>query len=145
MSSDGERFPIGAEIAPLVLAFLQLREFRPCWSCGGHAASMRAGAKPPRIIFYARSSVYPALVGEVVAVIQVKDKLSCPWEVVVTPIGNTLDATYTLQPNLAGTESPTIDQLQRDARVIADNLQTRVIQVAERYKSELSSSFRELA
>lgn len=62
MSSDGEKFPIESGIAPLVLAFLQLREFTPCWSCGGHEAEAGRDARPPRMIFYARSTLYPALV-----------------------------------------------------------------------------------
>lgn len=145
MSSDGERFPIETGIAPLVLAFLQLRELNPCWSCEGHEANPGAEARPPRVIFYARSTLYPALVAEAVSVLQFQKKLSCPWEVAVTPVGNMLDATYTLQPNLADAKKPTLRQLQNDVLVIAENLQTELVNAARRYQAELSATVHELA
>lgn len=140
MSSDGKKFPIERGIVPLVLAFLQLREFSPCWSCGGHEAGAGAEARPPRIIFYARSTLYPTLVAEAVATLLFQRKLICPWVVAVTPIGNMLDATYTLQPKLDAGTDLTLDQLQADVSVIADSLKTGVLNAAQRYQSELQAA-----
>lgn len=142
MSSDGERFPIEEGIAPLVLAFLQLREFTPCWSCGGHEAEAGRDARPPRLIFYTRSTLYPALIAEAVSALLFRGKLACPWEVVVTPVGNMLDATYTLQPNLAAGEDPTLVQLKVDARTIAENLEAEVGNAAVRYQAELQAALK---
>jgi hypothetical protein len=142
MSSDGEKFPIEDGIAPLVLAFLQLREFTPCWSCGGHEAEAGRDARPPRVIFYARSTLYPALISEAVSTLSFQRKLTCPWEVVVTPVGNMLDATYTLQPNLAAGEDPTLAQLKIDARTIAESLEKEVVDAAFRYQAELQTALK---
>lgn len=145
MSSEGERYPIEAGIAPLVQAFMRLREFRPCWSCEGHEDKTGSVARPPRVIFYARSTLYPALVAEALTTLLFQKKVSCSWEVVVTPVGNMLDATYTLQPNMSGGGDPTLSQLQADVRVIADHLQREVLDAARRYQAELQTALQTTA
>ncbi len=137
MSSEGERYPIEPAIAPLVHAFLRLRELRPCWSCEGHGPGAGSVARPPRVIFYARSALYPALVAEAIATMLFQKKLSCPWEVAVTPIGNMLDASYTLQPDITGDNDPALSQLQTDVKVIAANLLPEVLNAARKHQSEL--------
>jgi hypothetical protein len=94
----------------------------------------------PRVIFYARSTVYPALVAEAVAKLLFQNRLSNPWEVAITPVGNMLDTTYTLQPNLSQGEDVNLDRLQADARVIAESLQDGVLEAAKMYRAELSAA-----
>lgn len=60
----------------------------------------------------------------------------------VTPVGNMLDATYTLQPNLAAGEDPTLGQLKADVRIIAENLETEVVSAAFRYQAELRTALK---
>lgn len=140
MSSDGDQFPVEEKIAPLVHAFHRLRECRPCWSCEGHEARSGAPMRLPRVIFYARSTVYPALVAEAVAKLLFQNRLSNPWEVAITPVGNMLDTTYTLQPNLSQGEDVGLDRLQADARVIAESLRDGVLEAAKMYQAELSAA-----
>lgn len=142
MSSDGERFPIEAKIAPLVYAFSKLRECPPCWSCEGHDGGGIRPNRLPRVIFYARSSLYPALISEAVASLLFQKKLSGPWEVTVTPVGNMLDPTYTLQPNMADIQDVQLDRLQADIMVIAENLEAGVATAARTYHAELSAALR---
>jgi len=137
MSSEGEHFPIEAGIAPLVWTFLSLRELSPCWSCEGHEAQAGSNARPPRLIFYTRSTLYPALIAEAVLTLLMQKKISRPWEVVATPLGNMLDATYTLQPTMAGDHQPTLRQMRGDALVIAHNLQSEVLDAARKYQGAL--------
>jgi len=143
MSSDGKRFPIEPGIAPLVYAFLRLRKVPPCWSCEGHETPLGLPTRPPRIIFYGRSALYPALIAEAMLTLLIQKKLSSPWEVIATPIGNALDATYTLQPEPAEIAAPALRVLQADVRVIADHLQTEVLSAARRYQAELRAALRE--
>ncbi len=140
MSSDGDQFPVEAKVAPLVYAFLRLRECQPCWSCEGHESRPGAPMRLPRVIFYARSTVYPALIAEAVAKLYFQKKISNRWEVVITPVGNMLDATYTLQPNVALGEVVGLDHLQVDARIIAESLCDGVLGAAKMYQAELSAA-----
>lgn len=140
MSSDGDLFPIEQKIAPLVYAFHQLRECQPCWSCEGHEASAGAPMRLPRVIFYARSNIYPALIAEAASKLLFQKNISVPWDVVITPVDNKLDATYTLQPNISQIDGVRLDQLQSDALIIAENLQDGVIKAALMYRSKLSAS-----
>jgi hypothetical protein len=122
MTSDDE-FPIEDKIAPLVYAFLKLHQCPPCWSCEGHLGSDGELKRLPAVWFYAGSQVFAGMVGDYVASLWVKKKLSTPWRVIVavTEPGG-VEPAYSLEPELKEDLAITLAKLQADIDVIAEGL-----------------------
>ena len=55
LSQDADRYPLEANIVPLVYALNASGVFQPFWSCEGHSNTDRAISRPPQVWFYAAS------------------------------------------------------------------------------------------
>ena len=132
MTSDAD-FPIESLIAPLVYAFLELRQCPPCWSCQGHLAPDGALRRPPTVWFYARSQVFPGMIGDYVVSLWAKKALAVPWRVTIAYTEPELSApAYALQPDLALADQPRLAAMQGDIAVIAAGLKDGVRQRTEK-------------
>jgi hypothetical protein len=124
MSSDPDRFPIEAEIVPLVFAFHTLGVCRPCWSCEGHLDSTGGILRPPQVWFYSDTVFYPRLVEEHLAALRIKRRIENDWRVSVTvaEVDNP-STTFSLAPRAPETDTAEgLASLRRDAATIADGL-----------------------
>ena len=122
MSSEPERFPIEAGIAPLVYAFHSLRLTPPCWSCEGHYNKSNELDKLPCVWFYANSMVYPDIVSELLSELSADRRLSIHWHIRMVRWGDSLDITFSIEPRINPTDDPDLDDLRKDTRVIAHSI-----------------------
>lgn len=122
LSSDPERYPLEARIAPLAFELKRLGVFYPCWSCEGHLGSDGSLWKIPRIWFYSDSVVHVRVLAESIKALYMNKNLNLPWHVVITfSDGDNADTTFSLEPRL-GEERPSLAALQKDIDTIAEHL-----------------------
>lgn len=125
LSSEKDADPVEPLIAPLVFELKRLAVFHPCWSCEGHNDDAGNLLKIPRVWFYADSVVHLRVLANAVAGMHGARMLSTCWQVAVTHSDNdNPDTTFSLEPAADG-GGKSLQELQRDARVIADNLEPR--------------------
>lgn len=137
MSSDGERFPIEPGIAPLVYALNLLAACETCWSCAGHMDDNGHLTRHPRVVFYLRSPIVCSVLADYLSDLHFKKNLNYKWQVVVTPMGNKLDVSYTIQPNLEDQEFPKLALLHNDIQTIAGELASGLAETAYDFLSEI--------
>ena len=140
LSSEPERFPIERHIVPLVYALASTRECRPCWSCEGHEDKDGTLTRVPRVAFDTRSDLPPTLIAEYLGTLFSKKVLNCRWDVLVSPFGNMLNMTYTIEPRIEEEAKAKLYMLRHDVTVIAEGLVEGLAQVRERYASTLNSA-----
>jgi len=127
MSSDPERFPIEAKIAPLVFALYATRVCRPCWSCEGHLDAVGLLHRLPSVWFYAESPTFARMVHAAVEALRFEKRIAARWRVGITVAEHDNPyTTYTLEPAMAGTPAPTLDALQADAAAIGQGLLAKI-------------------
>lgn len=120
LSSD-QRFPLEPLVAPLVFELKRLGVFYPCWSCEGHNDAEGRLNKKPSIWFYADSVVHIRALAGAIDAMRNNGRLALPWQVTVTHSDpDNPDVTFSLEPAV-GTER-TLDELQNDLRVMADEI-----------------------
>jgi len=122
MTSDPE-FPVESLIAPLVYAFLELRQCPPCWSCEGHLSPDGSLQRPPAIWFYSRSQIFPGMIGDFAASMWAKKILNVPWRISIACTEPEFKVpAYAFQPDLSYVEKPSLPAMQKDIGVLAAGL-----------------------
>jgi hypothetical protein len=129
LSSDPERYPVEPRIVALVYAVAATDGLQPCWSCEGHPSSNGSLLRGPQVWFYAADVLLPALVAQRVA--ELAPKLATRWHVVLSPFSPEPTApTYVLEAQVDATSR--LEDVQRDAAVIADGFSDALRQLASR-------------
>ncbi len=137
LSCDPHDHPIEAGIVPLVYAMATLRTIVPCWSCEGHEKKTGGLMRPPQVWFHARALSHVAVIDEFVQELATGKKLSCRWHVRSVTMGNRLDSTFALAPDLQDTAEVSLPHLRRDARTIAEELTQGVRALVDRFRADL--------
>lgn len=123
MSSDPERFPVEAGIAPLVFALYATRVCRPCWSCEGHLDAAGRLRRPPAVWFYAETATYARMVFVALEAMRFERRIASRWRVGVTAVEHDNPCTlYTVEPAMTEDAPPSLDALQEDAAAIGAGL-----------------------
>ncbi len=123
LSSDPDNHPVERGIVPLVYELTRLGVFRPCWSCEGHIGPDGALWKLPRVWFYCDSLVHVRLLADVVGELKTLERLSAPWQVVVSFSNpHNPEATFSLEPVPLTGDAATLASLQADAVQISQSL-----------------------
>lgn len=136
MSSEAGRYPIEENIVTMVFGFSTLRVCPPYWSCEGHAFADGTVKRVPQVWFYSRSLIYPKLVGEYVLKLKTQNLLSYPWHIVLTHSDDVLETGFSIEPETRSIAKVDLSTMQKDAAVIAANLQTGLKSIATRYIEE---------
>jgi len=137
LSSDPVRYPIEAGIIPLVYALSELRVCHPCWSCEGHLSTGNL-VKIPQVWFYSRSLMYPRLLTEYLTDLSQKKTIHYQWRISIISPQSTVDATFSIAPDLNLKRQVYLDFLRKDIENIAFNLRKSVHEIARNYlKSDL--------
>ncbi len=77
----------------------------------------------PAVWFYARSQVFAGMIGDYVAGLWAKRKISMPWRVSVTFANpDAVGPAYSLQPDTGADKVSPLELMQRDADIIAEGL-----------------------
>lgn len=118
LSSEPATQPLEPAIAPLVYQIKKLGVFQPFWSCEGHYGPDGKPWKMPRVWFYSDSAVHVRVLAECLHELRGHGRLACAWQVALTYCEpENTGAAFALEP--APGESPTLAELQADARRIA--------------------------
>lgn len=130
LSSEGEKYPIELAVAPLVLELRRLRVFHPNWSCEGHNNPQGALWKLPKVWFTCGSVLCVRLLAETVRQMKLKDGLCAHWSVTLAHSdADNPETTFSLEPILDPfvTGQPTLAQLHRDLKILAENVFEKVL------------------
>lgn len=133
MSSEPERYPIEKNILALVFGLNCLRVLPPYWSCEGHNFPSGEIFRVPQVWFYSRSIIYPKLIGEYVHQLKIKDTIHYPWHICLAYADNSLETGFSIEPDVKGIENPELTMMQKDVQTIADNLLSRIQELAKEY------------
>lgn len=122
MSTDPERYPLEARIAPLAFELKRLGVYHPCWSCEGHNNNLGKLWKLPRVWFYCGSVVHVRLLADAMRKLFAERKLCARWRVALTvSTQDNPDTAFSLEPDVDGLEIG-LPALQRDIDTIAEHL-----------------------
>lgn len=125
LSSEPDRFPVEAKIAPLVFELKRLGCFDPCWSCEGHRDQQGKLQRTPAVWFYCDDVLPIRLLSDGLADLRAKGRLSCPWLIHVTYTeAASADTTFALEPLVEDRSSTELETLQADAALITREMQT---------------------
>lgn len=134
MSSEPEKYPIEAQVAPLVYAFYTMRLMMPCWSCEGHLNQQGELSKFPRVWFYSTSHFFPKLLAQYVGQLKGIHKTNCTWTVRVLSFSQSMfSTTYSLEPNESEAERTPLAALRQDMDVIGRDLRKEMLILARSY------------
>jgi hypothetical protein len=122
MSSEGGSYPIEPKIVSLVFGFNCLRVCHPFWSCEGHAYPDGSLQRVPQVWFYARSLVYPKLIGDWLTSLHFKKRIAQPWHVCVSYSASSLDTGFSIEPDMKTMSRVVLDELHDDVAVLAGTL-----------------------
>ncbi len=131
MSSEPEAHPIEPGIASLVYSLYALRVCRPCWSCEGHYDTRGALGRLPSVWFRTSAAAYPALIAECLWQLQYTDKTASSWRVAAVALGNPLDSTFSIEPDLRHEDAPELSLLHRDVAAISEALVGEMHRIAK--------------
>lgn len=140
LSCDPAGHPIEPAIVPLVYAVATLRSVVPCWSCEGHEKKTGGLMRPPQVWFHAHSLAHVAVIDDFVQNLSVQKKLKHHWRVRSITMGNRLDSTFALEPDLQSWDDVSLLQLRRDANVIAEELAKGVRELINKFRTEIDSA-----
>lgn len=140
LSCDPGGHPIEPAIVPLVYAVATLRSVVPCWSCEGHKKKTGGLLRPPQVWFHAQSLAHVAVIDEFIQDLSVKSKLTHHWRVRSITMGNRLDSTFALEPDLHDWDDVSLLRLRRDADIIAEELTKGVRDLIDRFRTELDTA-----
>jgi hypothetical protein len=133
MSIEPDRYPIEPEIVAMVFSFNCLRVCPPYWSCEGHLFPNGKIFRVPQVWFHSRTSIVPKLIGDFLSTLRVRHAIRNPWHVCLTFAEGRFATGYSLEPDCKEIDSPDLPALQRDARIIAENLVVGVKALASEY------------
>lgn len=134
MSSDSERYPVEPGIVPMVFSLNTLRVCMPCWSCEGHFKDNGFElSKVPKVWFYARSQLYPRMISEYLTQLNFRRKLNYDWNICLTFSESRFEPAYSIEPKVTSLETLKLDLLQKDSRVIGENLREGIFELAKEY------------
>ena len=123
LSSDPERHPVEARIAPLVFELKRLGVFDPCWSCEGHNDPQGKLWKIPRVWFYCASVVHVRVLADAVRQMYGERKLNAPWRVALTlSTKENPDTAFSLEPDVESLKIG-LAALHVDVETLAEQLQ----------------------
>lgn len=125
LSIDPVRYPIEPQVVPLVFQLYATRLLQPCWSCEGHMRTLEGESslwKLPQVNFYCSSPIYLQLLNRSLVRAQAAGNFTYRWHIVVCEFSQSLDVTYSLQPNLYQVADPSLGAIQNDLRLLADGL-----------------------
>ena len=132
MSSDPDDHPIEPGIVGLVYALETLRVCQPCWSCEGHNDPAGALHKLPKVWFFARSVMYPDLIAEYLADLDIARKLASPWQVRVVRWDDALATAYSIEPRIDRHDVPPLGRLRADIRKLSRTMKYEIAGIARR-------------
>lgn len=134
ISSQRDRYSIEPEVFPLVFTLSQMQICQPCWSCEGHLNPSQELQKIPQVWFYSSSMILIRLFGECLSQFEFKKLLNYTWQISATYTARECsDSAFTLKPDLNLVEKPQLELLQKDLKVIADNLKSTLKTQCESY------------
>lgn len=140
LSIEPDRYPIEPQVTALVYQLYATRIVQPCWSCEGHVQTVGEETnlwKLPQVSFYCHSPVYIQLLNRCLKYTGTKQSLAYPWHIVISEYSQSLDLTYSIQPNLNMVNEPKLGCIQSDLRLIAENLLDNIRREAQMMLSEL--------
>ncbi len=138
LSSDPEKFPLEARIAPLVYEMKRLGVFEPCWSCEGHSKPDGSLWKSPQVWFYAHSVVHLRVLANGIKELHLSEKLSVPWQIRVTfSDADNAETTFSLQPRI-GPGHAGLASLRKDIDAIVLALREQVLVEALKLSRQFS-------
>lgn len=137
LSSEPDRYPLEPFVVAIVYELNNLYLLQSCWSCQGHLDQQGRLWKLPQISFYAASPLYPQLLSNYLGQLLFEKKLSHTWRVAFTNFGQSLAATYCIEPSLEVGQSPDLDQIHRDLLHIGQRLADNLRQEARRMLQQL--------
>ncbi len=141
MSSDPIKYPIEPNIVPIVYCIYTLRLLMPCWSCEGHENNNNEVIRFPKIWFYSTSPFYAKLISQAVSSFISKRMIRYEWLVKILPYSQSMfTLTYSLEPEIDLETDYNLELLQKDIRIIADNLRKEMFRLAEKYIEESEKS-----
>lgn len=140
LSSDPDKFPIETGIVPLVLAVRRAGLGEPCWSCEGHLNPQGTLWKRPSVWFYAAHQVYPDLIAQHLSVLAGDGRLRRRWRVALIATEHVTATTFAIEPDAGDESAQALEDLRRDARVIADTLPTGARSLAHSRLAALRTS-----
>ncbi len=141
MSSDPNKHPIEDHVVPIVYSIYTLRLLMPCWSCEGHENDGEELIKAPKIWFYSVSPFYAKLVAQALSTIKYREKLSYEWSVKILPFSQSMfTLTYSIEPEIEGKFLNILPKLQKDMKVIGENLRSYVLNDARKYVKQANLS-----
>lgn len=130
LSIDPERYPIESKVVPLVFEMAASRLMQTCWSCEGHMDNNSKLWKVPQVSFYSESPIYPKLVLIHLTRLYQSKILGYRWHVVLSDFSQSLNLTYSIQPDLNQEEAPRLGLLQQDLQIISNEMHSKLKQIA---------------
>jgi len=140
LSSEPEEFPLESRIVPLVYALNSLRVVTPCWSCEGHNDSADQLIKLPSVWFNTSSQGLPRLLVEHCGQLYGDRETYYRWGIEVLGLGDVMQTTYSLRPNLSLLDDANLSHLHKDIVVLAEGLFEGVKAAARAHLPELMES-----
>ncbi len=139
LSSEGDRYPLEPQIAPLVFELACLQVCPPFWSCEGHTLPDGALFRAPQVWFYSRSLAYPRLMGEWMAALYAQKRLNQPWHVCLTYCESPWETGFSLEPDMKQIRTTSLPALQEDSAFMAGRLRREIGDLARRSLARVSS------
>lgn len=130
LSIEPERYPIESKVVPLVFEMTASRLMQTCWSCEGHMDQYHKLWKVPQVSFYSDSPIYPKLILIHLTRLFQNKMLGYRWHVVLNDFTQSLNLTYSIQPDLNQVEAPRLGLLQQDLKMISEDMHSKLKQIA---------------
>ncbi|MBL4622294.1 MAG: hypothetical protein JKY89_07830 [Immundisolibacteraceae bacterium] len=129
LSIDPEQYPIEPKVVGLVFEITASRLLQTCYSCEGHS---REGElwKLPQVCFYSDSPIYAKLVMIHLDRLFLKKTLSYRWHIVLADLTQTLNLTYSIQPDLNREQDHHLGKLQQDLNTLSTDMHTALKEIA---------------
>ena len=129
LSIDPEQYPIEPKIVGLVYEVNACRVLQTCYSCEGHFRNDKLW-KIPQVSFYSDAPIYVKLVLIHLDRLYLKKVLSYCWHIVLIDMAQTLNLTYSIQPDLNNVEKHHLGKLQQDLKILSINFHSELKNIA---------------
>ena len=121
LSIDPNQYPIEPKVVGLVFEITASRLLQTCFSCEGHSRNDQLW-KLPQVSFYSDSPIYAQLVVMHLNRLMLKKNLDYRWHVVLTDLTESLNLTYSIQPDLNRETKHHLGKMQKDLQTISTNM-----------------------
>ena len=118
LSIDPEQYPIEPKVVGLVFEINTCRVLQTCYSCEGHFSDDKLW-KIPQVNFYSDAPIYVKLVLIQLDRLYLRKVLSYRWHIVLIDMAQTLNLTYSIQPDLNNVQKHHLGKLQQDLKTIS--------------------------